>query len=367
MKLLPLIIMLTLTALAAGTLSALAQEEPSSVHVDNALAGILDAFDSYPIVAIGDNHNVQQLGDFYIQLIQQPEFARQVRNIVFEYGNAFYQDVIDRYINGEEVPFEELQRVWTPTFAYGPSPVAQMYIDFYRAVREVNAALPEGERLRVWLGDPPLNPEQPVTYSPNNPPPNRDEHFAGIVSNLINQGEKALVIIGAYHLVPTGFPFALPGEAGGPMIIGAPPAGTAEPMPVVPGDSAAMPMIPMALGSNVRQLLDAAYPGQVFAVTLFDGIGDQACAAEFDQIAETWQIPTLASLRGTTLADLLNRPDCRSRAASILPPDYQPAWADALLYLGKAEDLIMSPFEPDGPAMSYLEWIEQTVDGISFP
>ena len=359
-------IIIAFALLLVGVSSALAQEDSADPVVSDALEGILDTFNSYPIVAIGDNHNVQELGEFYIQLIQQPEFAREVRNIVFEYGNAFYQDVIDRYINGEEVPFEELQRVWTPTFAYGPSPVAQMYIDFYRAVREVNAALPEGERLRVWLGDPPLNPEQPVTYSPNNPPPNRDEHFASIVSNLIDQGEKALVIIGAYHLVPTGFPFALPGEAGGPMIIGAPPAG-AEPMPVVPGDSAAMPMIPMALGSNVRQLLDAAYPGQVFAATLFDGIGDQACAAEFDQIAETWQIPTLASLRGTTLADLLNQPECRSLTASILPPDYQPAWADALLYLGGVDDLTMSPFNPDDPVTSYLEWIAQTLSGMPRP
>jgi hypothetical protein len=370
-------IMIALAMLAAGNSSTLAQEEPFSIQTDNAIAGILSAFDSYPIVAIGDNHNVQQLGDFYIQIIQQPEFAQKVRNIVFEYGNAFYQDVIDRYVNGEDVPFEELQRVWTPTFAYGPSPVAQMYIDFYRAVREVNATLPEGERLRVWLGDPPLNPDQPVIYSPDNLPPNRDEHFAGVVSRLISQGEKALVIIGAYHLVPTGFPFALPGEPGGPMIIGSPPSGDAGappagaepmPMPVVPGSAASAPLLPVDLGSNVRQLLDATYPdGRVFTVTLFDGIADQACAEEFNQLAETWDIPALVSLRDTPLADLLNRPDCRSRAASILPPDYQPAWADALLYLGKAEDLIMSPFEPDGPVISYLEWIEQAVSGIPFP
>ena len=135
------LITIALSLLVVGASPTLAQEDSANSVVSDVLEGILDAFDLYPIVAIGENHNVQQLGDFYIQLIQQPEFARQVRNIVFEYGNAFYQDVIDRYINGEDVPFEELQRVWTPTLAYGPSPVAQIYIDFYRAVREVNATL----------------------------------------------------------------------------------------------------------------------------------------------------------------------------------------------------------------------------------
>jgi len=365
MKRLTQLILIMLAVLIVGIAPTLAQEESPAPQASDAIDSILAAFDDYPIVAIGDNHNVQQLGDFYIQLIQQPEFAQKVRNIVFEYGNAFYQDVIDRYINGEDVPFEELQRVWTPTFAYGPSPVAQMYIDFYRAVREVNATLPEAERLHVWLGDPPLNPDKPVTYSPNNPPPNRDEHFVSVVSSLIDEGEKALVIIGAYHLVPTGFPFARPGEAGGPMLITPSQGGQV----VTPPDGA-MSVVPpdFSLGSNLRQLLDAMYPeGRVFAVTLFDGIADSACAAEFNQLAESWAIPALVTLADSALADLLNRADCRSRTASILPPDYQPAWADALLYLGTVESLTMSPFSPDDPPMSYLEWAEQTIQGMPLP
>jgi hypothetical protein len=355
-----MVIAVLFVLLMTGRPSVKAQE----IHPEamDALTGILSAFDDYPIVAIGDSHNVEQLGDFYIQLIRQPEFAAQVRNIVFEFGNAFYQDLINRYINGEDVPFDELQQVWTPTFGYGPSPVAQMYIEFYRAVRDVNATLPEAQRLRVWLGDPPLNPDQPVLYSPTNPPPNRDEHFANVViDNILSRGEKALVIIGTYHLVPSGFPFALPGQPGGPIIIGAPNTPSGMETPNTPQ---ATLVLPDDLGRNVRQILEDAYPGKMYVATMFEGIADEACGNDFSVWASGWIVPSLVPLQDTALADLLNRPECRAIITQILPPDYQPAWADALLYLGPAEQLTMSPFEADGDELPFLESVQKGIQEI---
>ena len=83
-------------------------------------------------------------------------FAERVNDIVVEFGNARYQEVIDRYIAGENVPFEQVRGAWRDTVgALGP--VSPVYGEFYRAVRAVNQKLPRQRRLRVLLGDPPID------------------------------------------------------------------------------------------------------------------------------------------------------------------------------------------------------------------
>lgn len=46
-------------------------------------------------------------------------FAREVGNVVVEFGSAARQDVIDRYVAGESVPYTELRTVWTDTIGWG--------------------------------------------------------------------------------------------------------------------------------------------------------------------------------------------------------------------------------------------------------
>ena len=38
-----------------------------------------------------------------------------LNDVVIENGNARYQDVMDRYVRGDEVPYEALRHVWHDT------------------------------------------------------------------------------------------------------------------------------------------------------------------------------------------------------------------------------------------------------------
>jgi hypothetical protein len=78
--------------------------------VTDAVSGVLAAFDHYPIVALGEQHGIRELGDFYQALLRDPRFAETVNAVVMEYGNALYQDLADRYVNGEDVPYTELRK-----------------------------------------------------------------------------------------------------------------------------------------------------------------------------------------------------------------------------------------------------------------
>jgi hypothetical protein len=83
--------------------------------------------------------------------------AGTVNDVVVEWGNARYQDVIDRFVRGEEVADTSLRQVWrnttTPTTLWD-LPIRE---DFFRSVRSVNGSLPRERQIRVLLGDPPID------------------------------------------------------------------------------------------------------------------------------------------------------------------------------------------------------------------
>ena len=75
--------------------------------------GVLDLFKQRQVVALGDFHGLAQEEAFYSALVRDPRFAEQAGNVVVEFGGSGAQDIIDRYVNGEDVPFTELRHVWT--------------------------------------------------------------------------------------------------------------------------------------------------------------------------------------------------------------------------------------------------------------
>jgi len=110
------------------------------------IAAIADAFRSHAIVAVG---NVEFRGDeqcqaFLRALVRDPRIAAVANDIVVEFGSARHQDVIDRFVRGEEVPPEALRRVWQDTTQVEYEWDRPIYEEFFRTVRTVNASLPRG-------------------------------------------------------------------------------------------------------------------------------------------------------------------------------------------------------------------------------
>jgi len=81
------------------------------------IAAIAEAFRSHAIVAVGnvEFRGNEQYQAFLRAVVRDPRITTVVNDIVVEFGNARYQDVMDRFVRGEEVPPEALRRVWEDT------------------------------------------------------------------------------------------------------------------------------------------------------------------------------------------------------------------------------------------------------------
>jgi hypothetical protein len=199
----------SLLAVVAALAFSLAGErlaaQAAELKPTNAIPVILSAFERYPIVALGDLHGCEEFWDFATSLLQTPEFPNTLNDIGVEFGSALYQDVCDRYIAGQDVPSSEVQRIWrnTTQFTALDSPV---YEQFFVTMRDINKKLPAEKRLRVLLGDPPLDwslaPDSKLKQEWGRAMFRRDSHFAGVLEKeVLAKGRKALVITGGAHLV----------------------------------------------------------------------------------------------------------------------------------------------------------------------
>ena len=72
--------------------------------------GIIAAFKTHAVVALGEgDHNNEQGHAVRLKLIRDARFAKLANDIVVEFGNSRYQDIMDRYVRGEDVPYASLQ------------------------------------------------------------------------------------------------------------------------------------------------------------------------------------------------------------------------------------------------------------------
>jgi hypothetical protein len=128
------------------------------VHEKDIVKAIVDQFDKSDLVGLGELHGSQVDQDLRFQVIHSKAFARKVRNIEVEGLNAFYQEDLDRYIRGEDVPLEQVQNVWRNSTGIFIGPVIRTtYQQFLSEVRSVNRDLPDRMKLRVIAADPPLD------------------------------------------------------------------------------------------------------------------------------------------------------------------------------------------------------------------
>ena len=192
--------MLTTVAaiLSVSAFGNLAATPPSG----NARSTVIALFNSHDVVCIPERHQDKVVHDFLRELITDKALVEAgVRDIVVEFGSARYQGVMDRYIEGETVKKSELQKAWRDTtqFLVWDSP---LYESFFRMVRDVNSKVPSNRRLRVLLGDPPIEWERVHTKEVFLKSFDRDPSMANIIQReVLAKKRKALFIAGGMHLI----------------------------------------------------------------------------------------------------------------------------------------------------------------------
>lgn len=281
-----------MSAHASGVSRSLAA--PAAPPIENATQAMIEAIKSHQVVMFGETHGNKQEYQWLCDLVKTPAFAGQVDDIVVEFGNSLYQKSVDRYIAGEDVPVEQVQKAWRNMIG-AVGPVSPVYGWFYKAVRESNLAHPGGHKIRLLLGDPYgdwdkiNNPEDLGPYLAH-----RDQWYAEVVKEeVLAHHHRALLIMGAGHFVR---------RSGPGLVEQAIRAGGVQPYLVV-------------FGTN--------------AVGGYD---------DLDHRFDTWALPAIVALSGNWVGELPANPVL---TGGIVAPNAQKMEdvADAMLYAGPRDSL----------------------------
>jgi hypothetical protein len=291
--------------------------------------GYSTLFRTHPIVALDEGDHGNDRGHaFRLSLVRDSRFSTVVNDIVVEFGSARYQGLLDRFISGEDVPIAALRHVWQDTTQPHDIWDGHIYQEFFEVVRQVNASLSPDRRLRVLLGDPPIEWEN--VHSRGDHAKwfeQRDSFPAALIQReVLARNRRALLVYGSMHLVRhlIGINYSVSNEP------------WAEPL--------------------VTLLEKGGDQPKVFTVwtNTFTELG----AMQAD--VRSWPQPSLALLAGTTLgaADFADYYPFQTERGEIRNGQYVPISAgewrklpmdqqfDAVLYVGSPSALVKSRVTP---------------------
>ena len=286
-------------------------------RLENASSAMIRLFQTHDIVMFGEVHNSQQEYQWLCRLVQTPGFSDHVDDIVVEFGNALDQKTVDRYVAGEAVPFDKVQKAWR-NMVVDAEPVSPVYGWLYKAVREANMEHPGRRGIRLLMGSPPddwsriKNSADLAPYEAE-----REQWYANVVkTEVLAKHHHALLIMGAGHFL-RGHDQALQFEL------------AAQQHRNIPLDKAHF-----GPGYIERQLRDAgANPYLVvFGTNAIDNRGD------LDRRFDSWPAPVLVPLRGNWVGTLPAQPVLSGGHAPAIPLTLADQ-ADALLYVAPCSAL----------------------------
>lgn len=187
---------------AAGTASQPPRLLDAAAVPQDATEAIVRLFDTHNIVMLGEMHGNRQEYEWLIKLVNTPDFANRVDDIVVEFGNALYQKTVDRYVAVENISVEEVQKAWRD-MVLSTVPVQPVYEEFYKAVREANIKHQGGRQLRIVLASPPVDWARIQSRNDLEPYMNdREPWYAQTVKNeVLARHHRALIIMGTGHFI----------------------------------------------------------------------------------------------------------------------------------------------------------------------
>ena len=187
--------------LAATAIDATAQGQPRPAVRLDPVDGIVEAFKTHQVVMLPGGHGSRLFHDLLLSLARDPRLQGTLTDIVVEFGSSRYQDLIDRFMRGEEIPDKTLRQVWQNTVMAGAVNDGPYVEEFYRAIRALNATLPQGKRYRVLGGDPPIDWDHVTTKADVRKWVVRRDTFPAdlIHREVVERGRRALVVYGQGH------------------------------------------------------------------------------------------------------------------------------------------------------------------------
>lgn len=299
-----------------------------NARVEGANVAVVRALETHDIVMFGEIHGNKQEYAWLRSLVGTPEFADQVDDIVVEFGNSLYQKSVDRYVSGEDVPMEQVQKAWRNLVgAVGPpSPV---YASLYEAVRETNLKRKGKHQMRIVCGDPYIDWEKVKDREDIAPYlGNREAWYTQVVKDeVLAKHHHGMLIMGSGHFLRRA-----PGGRSGP--------------------------------GSIEQQLNSAGAKTFLVVFGTNVIGSYD---DLDPRFDSWRAPAIVSLVDTWVGDLAAMPvitggmQVSARPSPPAPGAVATApaplklkdAADALLYLGPRDSLTalrMPRVELDGTA-----------------
>jgi hypothetical protein len=278
------------------------------------VAAMVAALRTHSVVAVTAGHGEARGYAFAQLLIHDPRLIAAIDDIVIEEGSARYQDVADRYVRGEHVPIESLRHVWRDTTQPGLG-YDRQWEDVFQVVRAVNASLPAAHKIRVLLGDPPIEWENVKTQEEHRRwIEMRDTFPADLIQReVIAKGRHALLTYGSMHFQRKNLNANYESE------------GPAE---------------------TIVSRLENKWGAKVFTIFTSD-------VAPLQPDAASWPTPSLAIIRGTVLgaadftayypSEAIGRFPIRDGKPDFSAPIPRDQWKtlraedqfDAVLYMGK--------------------------------
>jgi hypothetical protein len=301
-------------------------------RLQNASIAMIRLFDRHDVVMFGEAHDSEQEYRWLCKLVKTPGFSDQVDDIVVEFGNALYQKTVDRYVAGEDVPFDEVQEA-SRNMVGDVLPVSPEYGWLYKAVREANMEHPGKRGIRLVMGSPPVDWDK-IKSSADLAPyeSEREQWYARVVkTEVLAKHHHALLIMGAGHFL-RGHEEALQYEL------------AAEQHRDLPR----LDRIKLHLGYIEREIRAAGADPYlvVFGTNAVDNHGD------VDRRFDSLPAPALVPLFGNWVGSLPAQPVISGGHAPAIPLTLADQ-ADALLYVAPCSalrTLYLSPADLDGTA-----------------
>lgn len=174
----------------------------------NAEAHIIQTYQNYNIIGLGEGgHGLENFHEFLRKMFENKKIQETIDIVIVEFANTAYQDVLDRYILGEEINIDDLQMIWRESTSPARLGELPIYFQLLKKIRDINIPLPQHKKIRVLGGDPAIDWKKINTLEDykHQIGCKKETYPADIAINFgVDQMKKVLIIYSEIHLTKIG-------------------------------------------------------------------------------------------------------------------------------------------------------------------